>query len=158
MFTGELSKGHFVRKPGDRWMSDPKFQPSTVTKPIQLLAAWLIGLIAIDGSFLAAASVISRPDWAPAFLVIAAIWNVPLFLVCLFLLQTRFRPEMQEDSYYSKYLEKRSEQTDEVVRVKIGGATRHIERDRTVTTTELIPLQGPFAVEAKRRTLPPKFT
>jgi hypothetical protein len=29
---------------------------------------------------------------------------VPLFLVSIFLLQTRFRPEMQEDPYYASYL------------------------------------------------------
>jgi len=82
-----------------------KIQAHKVTKPIQLLAAWLLGLIAIDGAFLTAANLLSTPKWASAALVIAAIVNVPVFLVCIFLLQTRFRPEMQEDSYYSKYLE-----------------------------------------------------
>jgi len=32
---------------------------------------------------------------------------VPVFLLCLFLLQTRFRPEMQEDKYYSRHLAQR---------------------------------------------------
>lgn len=41
----------------------------------------------------------------PAVLVIASVVNVPLFLICIFLLQTKFRPQMQEDLYYSKYLE-----------------------------------------------------
>lgn len=35
-------------------MTEKPFEPSTVTKPIQLLAAWLIGLILINGSFLGA--------------------------------------------------------------------------------------------------------
>ena len=82
-----------------------RIEPHKVTKPIQLLAAWLLGLILIDGSFLSAAALLKQPQWMPAVLVIAAVVNVPLFLVSLFLLQTRFRPEMQEDSYYSKYLE-----------------------------------------------------
>lgn len=84
---------------------DERIEPHKVTKPIQLLAAWLLGLIVVDGSFLSAAAMLKQPSWAPNLLVIAAVCNVPLFLVSLFLLQTRFRPEMQEDSYYSKYLE-----------------------------------------------------
>jgi hypothetical protein len=82
-----------------------RIEPHKVTKPIQLLAAWLLGLIVVDGSFLGAAAILKQPQWAPALLIIAAVCNVPLFLFSLFLLQTRFRPEMQEDSYYSKYLE-----------------------------------------------------
>ena len=77
-----------------------------VTKPIQLLAAWLVGLILIDTSFLTAAATIVKPTWAPALLVVAAVLNVPLFLICLFTLQTKFRPQMQEDTYYASYLEK----------------------------------------------------
>lgn len=84
-----------------------RIEPHKVTKPIQLLAAWLAGLIVVDASFLSAAAMLKQPAWAPSLLVIAAVCNVPLFLVSLFLLQTRFRPEMQEDSYYSKYLEVR---------------------------------------------------
>ena len=86
-------------------MKDHRIQPHKVTKPLQLLAAWLVGLVAIDTAFLAAANMIEVPIWAPALLVVAAVVNVPIFLVCLFLLQTRFRPEMQEDEYYSRYLE-----------------------------------------------------
>jgi len=79
-------------------------KPHKVTKPIQLLAAWLLGLVLIDGAFLTAAKTISIPSWLPAVLVVAAVCNVPLFLVCIFLLQTRFRPQMQEDIFYSRYL------------------------------------------------------
>ncbi len=82
-----------------------RIEPHKVTKPIQLLAAWLLGLILIDGSFLSAAGFLKQPPWVPIVLVIAAVCNVPLFLASLFLLQTKFRPEMQEDSFYSKYLE-----------------------------------------------------
>jgi hypothetical protein len=88
-------------------MSDPRIEASKVTKPIQLLAAWLAGLILINTSFLWAAAHISRPDWASGVLIIAAVFNVPIFLFCLFMLQTRFRPEMQEDVFYSRYLERR---------------------------------------------------
>ncbi len=104
-------------------MSEKPFEPSTVTKPIQLLAAWLIGLILINTSFLGGAVAVHTPSWAPALLVIAAVANVPLFLFCLFMLQTKFRPEMQEDSFYNKYLERRySEQTQKIEIVSVEGS------------------------------------
>jgi hypothetical protein len=104
-------------------MDDRSINPGRVTKPIQLLAAWLAGLTFINGSFLGAATQISRPEWAAGLLVIAAVINVPVFLVCLFLLQTKFRPEMQEDAYYARYLERRySPETEktEVVEIRVA--------------------------------------
>ena len=88
-------------------MPEQQIVPHKITKPIQLLGAWLAGLAVINGSFLAGAATITSLQWLPAVLVIAAVVNVPLFLASLFLLQTKFRPEMQEDSFYSKYLEKK---------------------------------------------------
>lgn len=88
-----------------------KIEPHKITKPIQLLAAWLLGLIIIDGIFLAAATNIAKPEWVSGALVIACIINVPLFLISIFLLQTKFRPEMQEDVFYSKYLESKAGDT-----------------------------------------------
>lgn len=100
--------------------SDPllnsKLDPNKVTKPIQLLAAWLLGLIIVNGSFLACAISLGADSWKSGFLIIASAINVPLFLGAIFLLQTRFRPEMQEDSYYSQYLDKK---TNEIIKVKI---------------------------------------
>lgn len=87
-------------------MENQKIEPHKVTKPIQLLAAWLVGLILVNGSLLVASSTFNEPIWLKATLIIAAIINVPLFLGAIFLLQTKFRPELQEDSYYSKYLDK----------------------------------------------------
>ena len=89
-------------------MDKNKIPVDKVTKPIQLLAAWLTGLIIIDGSFLTAASTLSAPSWASGLLIVAAVLNVPVFLFAIFLLQTKFRPEMQEDSFYSKYLESKT--------------------------------------------------
>lgn len=70
--------------------------PEKITRPIQLLAAWLTGLAIVDGAFLLAAANIPSPGWAAGALVVASIANVPLFLLSVFLLQTKFRPEMQE--------------------------------------------------------------
>ncbi|MFD2938780.1 hypothetical protein [Flavobacterium notoginsengisoli] len=84
-----------------------QIKPEKITRPIQLLAAWLIGLILINTAFLTAASQINKPDWASGLLIISSVVNVPLFLCSIFLLQTKFRPEMQEDTFYSKYLERK---------------------------------------------------
>lgn len=87
-------------------MSQTNIQPSNVTRPFQLLAAWLAGLILTNSSFLGAASLINEPKWAAGALVVASIANTPIFLSCLFLLLTKFRAEMQEDQYYTTHLER----------------------------------------------------
>jgi len=71
-------------------MEKQKIEPAKITKPIQLLAAWLVGLILVNGSFLTAAGIIHDPKWIVPVLVIAAVVNVPVFLICIFLLQTKF--------------------------------------------------------------------
>lgn len=81
-----------------------RIDPQTVTKPMQLLAAWLVALIVTVGMFLGGARAINDPPWAAGVLVVAAVAIVPLFLVCLLLLQTRFRAENMEDQFYSEYI------------------------------------------------------
>lgn len=105
------------------FMSERPFDPSSVTKPIQLLSAWLVGLIITNGSFLSAATIISKPYWAPGFLVICSALCVPIFLASLFVLQTKFRPQMQEDSFYAKYLERVSKETKKEEILKIENAS-----------------------------------
>jgi hypothetical protein len=75
-----------------------------ITKPIQLLAAWLSGLVLTNSTFLASAILIGPTIWTHYALITASIINVPLFLASIFILQTKFRPELQEDSYYSNYI------------------------------------------------------
>jgi len=94
-------------------MAEEKITPHKVTKPIQLLAAWLVGLCVVNGSFLATAAAVSI-TWLQAVLVIAATLNVPLFITAIFLLQTKFRPEMQEDVFYAKYLDRKTNQFIEI--------------------------------------------
>lgn len=95
-------------------MEKNKISPEKITKPIQLLGAWLVGLLAVDSAFLIAATSMDLSSWQSGALSIAAIVNVPLFIGALFLLQTKFRPELQEDSYYSTYL---NNQTNELMKV-----------------------------------------
>ena len=95
-------------------MKGTKIIPDKITKPIQLLGAWLAGLFSIDSCFLIAAANMDKGSWESMALVIAAIANVPLFLIAVFILQTKFRPELQEDSYYSTYL---SQKTNEPISI-----------------------------------------
>jgi hypothetical protein len=100
-------------------MENEKLSPEKITKPIQLLAAWLAGLLTIDSAFLLAASKMDLSSWQSGALTIAAILNVPLFIGALFMLQTKFRPELQEDSYYSTYLNNRTNQPIKVTRGEV---------------------------------------
>lgn len=113
-------------------MSETQITPHRITKPIQLLASWLAGLAIIDGAFLTAAANIPTPAWIPGALVVASIVNVPLFLISLFLLQTKFRPEMQEDSYYSEYLQKRVPSAPE------PKTARRVERSREELAQKIV--------------------
>ncbi len=89
-------------------MNELKIEPQKVTKPIQLLAAWLVGLVLTNSTFLLSATQMAEGSWQKGALVISAIVNVPIFLIALFVLQTRFRAELQEDTYYSEYLSKKT--------------------------------------------------
>ncbi len=91
-----------------------EIKPERITKPIQLLGAWLAGLLAIDSCFLIAAANTTPGSWESKALTIAAIANVPVFLLAVFLLQTRFRPELQEDIYYSTYINQKTNTTVQI--------------------------------------------
>lgn len=117
--------------------TEHKIQPDRITKPIQLLASWLVGLIVIDSAFLIAASKMSDGSWERTALVIAAIANVPVFLLALVLLQTRFRPELQEDSFYAQYLDKR---TNELVTVR---RDELIEKELVALRADVLAIKEP---------------
>ena len=93
-------------------METQKIEAHKITKPIQLMAVWFIALLLINSAFLAAAANITSPSWLAPTLVISAIIFVPLFLGGVFLMQTVFRKELQDDQYYSEWL-KRQEKTFE---------------------------------------------
>ena len=95
-------------------MQQKNIEPHKVTKPIQLLAAWLVGLILVNGTFLSTAIAFDACSSERFWLTIASVVNVPLFLGAIFLLQTKFRPELQEDLYYSSYLDKKTQRITEL--------------------------------------------
>ena len=106
-------------------MEDNKIEPHKITKPIQLMAVWFVALLLIDSELLTAATFIKAPCWIPPLLVISAICFIPLFLVGIFLMQTVFRRELQEDPYYSKWLmgEKGQQGKPQTAKITLTAAT-----------------------------------
>jgi hypothetical protein len=84
-------------------MTQGGIEPDKITKPIQLVATWFATLVLLVGAFLGAANTARRPSWIPVLFGAAAVLAVPFFAWLVFRLQTRYRPELQEDPYYSKY-------------------------------------------------------
>ena len=80
-----------------------RIDPEKISAPFQLLAAALVFIVLLDGSFLSAAAVINRPDWAGGLLVVASVLNVPFLLLGAFLLATRFRPQLLADEHYVQW-------------------------------------------------------
>jgi hypothetical protein len=68
-------------------MVDHGIKVDKITKPMQLLGAWLVGLSTIDSSFLFTAANMTDGSWVQAALIITLIVNVPLFLIALLILQ-----------------------------------------------------------------------
>jgi hypothetical protein len=101
-------------------MDTSKIKPDRITKPIQLLAVWMSGLLLLVSAFLTAAGTIKQPTWLPGFFGISAVCIIPVFLLLVFLLQTKFRPEMQEDTFYSGYL-------DTITKQKVKSSTTEPE-------------------------------
>ena len=122
---------------------DQPIKPNNITKPIQLLAAWLAGLLAIDSCFLIAAARLPTGSWEAQALTVASIANVPLFLLAVFLLQTRFRPELQEDLYYSTYISQKTNARVQLTKEDAASAAlqQRIERleVRVATTSIKVP-------------------
>lgn len=84
-----------------------QIEPHKITRPIQLLAVWIAGLVLLVGAFLTAAGRIENPTWLPALFGIAAVALVPLFVVLIFVMQTRFREQLQGDPYYADWLRRK---------------------------------------------------
>lgn len=133
-------------------MSDHKIQPERITKPIQLLAAWLAGLLAIDSCFLFAAARMDQGSWESGALTVAAIANVPLFLLAVFLLQTKYRPELQEDMYYSTYISQKTNSRVMVTRedANLVLAQQRLERIESAVLTRQIAAPDSNQVKSVR--------
>jgi hypothetical protein len=118
-------------------MNEQKIEAHKVTKPIQLLAAWLVGLILIDGMFLIAADRMPSDSWERGAFTISAIVYVPLFLLSMLLLQTKFRPELQEDTFYAEYISKKGPEKIRVEKKEEHDAKLEALERRLVALTEI---------------------
>lgn len=90
-------------------MPESKIEPEKITKPIQLLAVWFVGLVILVGAFLGAAAAITNPTWLQAALGITAIILVPVLIGLIFVLQTKFRTQFLDDPYYAEWLKRQDE-------------------------------------------------
>jgi hypothetical protein len=81
-------------------------QPGQFTSPIQVVGAFLAALVLVEASTLGGAAAINDPVWVRALLSAAAVLWVPLFIGVTFLLLTRFRPQIQQDPYYNRWLDR----------------------------------------------------
>jgi hypothetical protein len=116
-------------------MANAKLDPEKIRSPIQLLAVWFAALVLLDGAFLTAAAAISTPAWVTPMLATAAVVFVPIFLVAAMLMQTKFRPHLQADQYYSNWNERREarerlvDHQVQLIRTEIGGSVANgVER------------------------------
>jgi tetratricopeptide (TPR) repeat protein len=83
-------------------MSKPELDPGKITRPTQLAATWFAAMIILVTTFLGAATLITSPRWVAPVLVIVASLIVGFFGRAIFLLQTKYRRELQEDRSYSR--------------------------------------------------------
>lgn len=89
-------------------MMSHKIEPHKITRPIQLLAVWFAALVLLVGAFLAAAGNVNNPTWLPKLFGITAVVLVPSFIISIFVMQTKFRPQLQDDPYYSEWLKRQA--------------------------------------------------
>lgn len=88
-------------------MNNHNINPEKVTTPIQLLAVWFIALLLLTSSFFATAKLIENPQWVAPLLIISGIVLVFVSIILIFLMQTRFRPEMLSGSEYLQYIDRK---------------------------------------------------
>jgi len=85
-------------------MAGSRIDPEKVNHPIQLMAAWFVMLVLLDGSFLTAAHYVDKPSWVPAFLCVSALVIAILVTCFVFLMLTKYRPHLQDSRDYAEWL------------------------------------------------------
>lgn len=75
--------------------------PHKITQPFQLLASWIVGMIFIVWELIYA-SLNTEQNWQKITYTIASICIGLIFIRVIFLLQTKYRPEMQDSENYQK--------------------------------------------------------
>jgi hypothetical protein len=85
-------------------MAASRIYPEKVTNPFQLMAAWFVMLILVDGSFIAGASQIKNPIWISGFLCISSVVLAIIVVIVVFLMLTKYRPHLQSSKEYAIWL------------------------------------------------------
>src|SRR5690554_3276288 len=102
-------------------MTKPNLQADKINSPIQLMAAWFVMLILLSGVLLTAADQIEEPDWAAGYLVLFTSFLVIGVLVCVILMLTKFRPNLQEGKEYAEWLKDQNKYSEGFVAEEIEG-------------------------------------
>lgn len=98
--------------------SFPRLNTKDINQPIQLLGASLIGSVLLVGEFLYAST--KCPSKLMAwFFGITAILIFPAILYFIFILQTKYRIQLQGDKYYNKSMMAMEEQSSELKPFKL---------------------------------------
>ena len=84
-------------------MKDTKIEPDKIKTPIQLLVIWLIGLVVLVSGFITASTISRSPEWLNSMYGITAVSLIPIFIGLIFILQTKFRPELLGDDQYLEH-------------------------------------------------------
>ncbi len=87
----------------------PNVRPWKITQPFQLLAVWMVGFMVVTGQFIYASLQVQNNLWQCIAFSGAAIIFAPLFMMIIFKLQTKYRPEMQGGEHYQEILKWREE-------------------------------------------------
>lgn len=103
-------------------MSNHKIEAHKITKPIQLVAVWMVGLVIIEGILFSSANFISTPSWLSPTLCISGIFIAIVVIVLMFMMQTKYRPQLQEDPYYAEYLKRQEKDFKDFKPESIMGA------------------------------------
>lgn len=129
----------------DRNMNQLNVIADKITRPIQLLTVWLLGLTAVNYELLNKVGAPGVAESIDVILVAAAALNVIITFLCFMILFTRFRPELQDDTHYAEYVNKKTQppRTDRLAELE----------DRSKQLAETLQLDGQAAEEGLRESL-----
>src|SRR4051812_23065730 len=80
---------------------EPRFDPKDIRTPMQLTAAWFVTLALLVAALLKA-SHDAGDAWLRGFFGIAAAAVIPLFVLAVFKLQTKYRTELMADEFFAQ--------------------------------------------------------
>lgn len=110
-------------------MAQPDIKADKINSPIQLMAAWFVMLILISGVLLGAAASIEKPDWAAGYLVFFTTVIIVAVITLVFLMLTKFRPNLQDGKEYAEWLKEQGQYSDGLVKEQpAGGQNRLIKQ------------------------------